>query len=221
LSAPVVSGLYALADDDPRWGRDPVEQARAALAGGAAAVQLRAKRASDRQALAWAAAIGDLCRVAGARFFVNDRFDLALAAGADGVHLGQDDLPPDRLPADARARLLVGRSTHTFEQAREAGGEPVDYVAFGPVFGTTSKDSPYEARGLAALAEVVRIVAPRPCVAIGGIDAGRAGDCLRAGAAAVCVISALAGAPDMEAAARALVGAIEAAVAGGAEPSRP
>lgn len=205
MSAPAVHGLYVLADDDPRWGRDPVAQARAALAGGAAAVQLRAKHAPDRQALAWAEAIVALCRAAGARSFVNDRFDLALAAGADGVHLGQDDLPPDRLPAAARARLLVGRSTHTLEQARAAAAEPVDYVAFGPVFGTTSKDSAYDARGLAALAEVARLVAPRPCVAIGGIDAARAGACRQAGAAAVCVISAVAGAPDPVAAARALV----------------
>ncbi|MEB2344787.1 MAG: thiamine phosphate synthase [Deltaproteobacteria bacterium] len=215
---PAVRGLYVLADDDPRWGRDPVAQARAALAGGAAAVQLRAKHATDRQALAWAVVIMDLCRSAGARFFVNDRFDLALAAGADGVHLGQEDLPPGRLPATARARLLVGRSTHTLAQARAAAAEPVDYVAFGPVFGTASKDSPYEARGLDRLAEAARLVAPRACVAIGGIDAARAGGCIRAGAAAVCVISALAGAPDMAAAARALVQAI---AAPGAAPERP
>jgi thiamine-phosphate pyrophosphorylase len=218
LSAPAVHGLYVLADDDPRWRRDPVEQARAALTGGAAAVQLRAKHATDRQALAWAEAIVALCRAAGARSFVNDRFDLALAAGADGVHLGQDDLPPERIPAAARARLLVGRSTHTLEQARAAAGEPVDYVAFGPVFGTTSKESAYDARGLAALAEVARVVAPRPCVAIGGIDAARVADCLRAGVAAVCVLSAVAGAPDMEAAARALVRGL--AGAGAAEPAR-
>jgi thiamine-phosphate pyrophosphorylase len=216
--APAVHGLYVLADDDPRWGRDPVAQARAALAGGAAAVQLRAKHATDRQALAWAEEITELCREAGARSFVNDRFDLALAAGADGVHLGQDDLPPERIPAAARARLLVGRSTHTLAQARAAAAEPVDYVAFGPVFGTTSKDSPYDARGLAALAEVARLVAPRPCVAIGGIDAARARACLRAGAAAVCVISAVAGAPDMEAAVRALVRGLGGA--GAAEPAR-
>src|SRR5690606_15204857 len=141
----------------------------------------------------------------------NDRFDLALAAGADGVHLGQEDLPPARLPAAARARLLVGRSTHTLEQAAAAAREPVDYVAFGPVFGTTSKTSAYDARGLAALAQVARMVAPRPCVAIGGIDAARAGECVRAGAAAVCVISAIAAAPDMAAATRALVAAIAAA----------
>jgi thiamine-phosphate pyrophosphorylase len=199
-----VHGLYVLCDDDPRWPHDPVEQARAALAGGARVVQLRAKRATDAQALAWAEAIRALAQAHGALCFVNDRFDLALAAGADGVHLGQTDLPPARLPAPARARLLVGRSTHTLDEARAAQREDVDYVAFGPLFGTTSKDSAYDARGLDALAEVVRIAAPRPVVAIGGIDAARAAGVVRAGAAAVCVISAVAGEPDPEAAARAL-----------------
>ncbi len=205
-----VSGLYVLADDDPRWPRDPVEQAQAALAGGASAIQLRAKHATDRQALAWAEAILRLCRARDASFFVNDRFDLALAAGADGVHLGQDDPSPASIPAHIRARLQIGRSTHTLEQARAACEEPVDYVAFGPVFGTTSKESPYGARGLEALAAVAQRVAPRPCVAIGGIDSERATGALRAGASALCVLSAVAGAQDMEEAARALVAAIAA-----------
>ncbi|RIK94614.1 MAG: thiamine phosphate synthase, partial [Proteobacteria bacterium] len=174
-----IGGLYVLADDDPRWPHDPVEQARAALAGGARIVQLRAKRATDREALAWGEAIAALAHAAGALCFVNDRFDLALACGADGVHLGQDDLPPARIPAAARARLLVGLSTHTPEQARAAAREPVDCVAFGPVFGTTSKQSPWTARGLEAVAEVARIAAPRPLVAIGGIDAARAGGVVR------------------------------------------
>jgi thiamine-phosphate pyrophosphorylase len=204
-----VRGLYALADDDPRSGRDPVDVARAALAGGARVVQLRAKHASDRQAIAWAEAIRDLCRVTGALLVVNDRFDLALAAGADGVHLGQDDLPPARLPAAARARLLVGRSTHTQAQLEAARAEPIDYVAFGPLFGTTSKDSAFSARGLEALAEAARRTAPLPCVAIGGIDAARAPAAIRAGAAAVAVISAIAAAPDMQAAARELAQAVE------------
>jgi thiamine-phosphate pyrophosphorylase len=206
-----VHGLYVLCDDDPRWPHDPVEQARAALVGGARMVQLRAKRATDAQALAWAESIRALAESHGALFFVNDRFDLALAAGADGVHLGQTDLPPARLPAGARERLLVGRSTHTLEEARATRDEAVDYVAFGPLFGTTSKDSEYGARGLDALAEVVRITAPRPVVAIGGIDALRAADVVRAGAAAVCVISAVAGERDPEAAARALAAIVESA----------
>jgi thiamine-phosphate pyrophosphorylase len=203
------AGLHALADDDPRWGRDPVSQARAALAGGAAVVQLRAKRAGDAEALAWAREIRALTRAAGAAFVVNDRFDLALLAEADAVHLGQDDLPPARLPADARARLAVGRSTHTLAQVRAARGEPLAYLAFGPVFGTASKDSEYDARGLEALVEAVREAAPLPLVAIGGIDAARAREATRAGARGVAVISALAAAPDPAAAARALVRALE------------
>jgi len=207
----VIAGLYFLADDDPRWGRDPVEQARAALAGGARAVQLRAKHATDRQTLAWGEAIRRLATAHGALFFVNDRFDLALALGADGVHLGQRDLPPARVPAIARARLRIGRSTHTAEQARAAAAEPIDYVAFGPLHGTTTKESAYDARGRDALAEVVRIAAPRPVVAIGGIDAARAAGAIAAGASAVCVISAIAGAADPEAAARAIVAAVSTA----------
>jgi thiamine-phosphate pyrophosphorylase len=197
-----------LADDDPRWGRDPVEQARAACAGGAAVVQLRAKRATDREALAWAREIRALTRAAGAAFVMNDRFDLALLAEADGVHLGQEDLPPARVPAAARARLALGRSTHTLEQVRAARGEPLAYVAFGPIFGTASKDSPWDARGLDALAQAVRAAAPLLLVAIGGIDAAGAREVARAGARGAAVISAVAGAPDPEAATRALVRAL-------------
>ncbi len=201
----LLRGLFVLADDDPRWRHAPAVQARAACEGGARVVQLRAKRATDRETLEIAAEIRALTRACDALFFVNDRFDLALLSGADGVHLGQDDLAPAQLPTAARARLLVGRSTHTLEQARAACGEPVDYVAFGPVFGTASKESRYGARGVALLAEAARIVAPRPLVAIGGIDAAHAGEAMRAGAAGIAVISAVAGAADPTAATRALV----------------
>ena len=201
-------GLHVLADDDPRWPLDPVAQARAACAGGAAVVQLRAKRSGDREALALADAIRRLTRRAGALFFVNDRFDLALAAEADGVHLGQEDLPPAAVPERLRARLLVGRSTHTEAELLAARGEPVDYVAFGPVFGTRSKVSPHDARGLARVADAARAAAPRPLVAIGGIDAGNAASVVAAGARAIAVISAVAAAPDPEAAARALASAV-------------
>lgn len=200
----LLRGLHVLADDASRWKLNPPEQARAACLGGAAVVQLRAKLASDRDALRWAAEIRAATRDAGVLFLVNDRFDLALLARADGVHLGQEDLPPGRLPAELRQQLLVGRSTHTLEQARAACDEPVDYLAFGPVFGTRSKRSPYDARGLEALAEVVRLAAPRPVVAIGGIDAGNAPKVAAAGAAGVAVISAVAGADDPEAATRQL-----------------
>jgi thiamine-phosphate pyrophosphorylase len=189
-------GLHVLEDDDPRWPRDPVEQARLACAGGAPVIQLRAKHATDSQALAWAREIRALTRGCGSRFVMNDRFDLALASEADAVHLGQGDLPPQALPGDARARLAIGRSTHDPAQAKAALGEGVDYVAFGPLFGTSSKDSDYGARGLEALAEIVAIVAPLPVVAIGGIDAARIGSVVRAGARGVAVISAVHAAED-------------------------
>ena len=204
-----LAGLHVLADDDPRWKRDPVEQARAACAGGAAVVQLRAKGAIDREALAWCRAIRPITREAGALFIVNDRFDLALAAGADGVHLGQDDLPPGRVPAEARELLLIGYSTHDAEQARRACQEPIDYLAFGPVFGTTSKQSEHDARGLAALGEIAALAGSLPLVAIGGIDLDRVREVVRAGAAGAAVISAVAAAENPVAAAHALVNAIE------------
>jgi thiamine-phosphate pyrophosphorylase len=201
-------GLHVLADDDPRWKLDPVEQARAACAGGASVIQLRVKHASDRVALAWARALRRLTREAQLPLVLNDRLDLALAAGADGLHLGQTDLPPSEVPASARERLVIGRSTHDADQVRRALAEPIDYLAFGPVFGTTSKDSGYGARGLSELSRIAERVAPRPLVAIGGIDSSNAGSVMRAGATAIAVIGATAGATDPEAAVRELVRAI-------------
>lgn len=203
-------GLHVLVDDDPRWRRDPVEQAAAACRGGAPVIQLRAKHASDRRTLEWARAIRTLTRSAGARFVVNDRFDLALACEADAVHLGQDDLPPSALPDWVRQRIAIGRSTHTPDQLAAARTEPVDYVAFGPVFGTRSKDSPFTARGLEAVATAVALAAPRPLVAIGGIGVDALAALRARGVAGVAVISAVADAQDPEAAARALVAAFAA-----------
>jgi thiamine-phosphate pyrophosphorylase len=215
-----LAGLHVLADDDPRWRHGPLAQAEAACAGGAAVVQLRCKRSTDADTLALARALRGPTRAAGALLFVNDRFDLALAAGADGVHLGQEDLPPERLPAAARARLLVGRSTHTLAQARAAAGAGVDYVALGPVFATASKETPWPARGVALAAEAARAVAPLPLVAIGGVDAGRARALAGAGVAAVAVISAVADAADPAAAVRELVDALHAAGGAPREPGR-
>jgi thiamine-phosphate pyrophosphorylase len=202
-------GLHVLADDDPRWGGDPVEQARAACAGGAAVVQLRAKHSTDSQALEWARAIRAITREAGTRFVVNDRFDLALLAEADAVHLGQGDLPPNALPQAARRRLAVGRSTHTRAQLESTRTEDVDYVAFGPVFGTTSKHSEYAAQGLEAVAEASELVAPRPLIAIGGIGRDQLASLRAAGAAGIAVISVVAGALNPTESARELVAAFE------------
>ncbi len=203
-----LGGLMVLADDAACWKIDPVAQARAACEGGASVVQLRAKHATDSQALAWAEAIRAITREFDVGFFMNDRFDLALAADADGVHLGQRDLPPSRIPSAARARLQIGRSTHCLEQAVEACDEPIDYIAFGPIFATDSKDSAGDPRGVDRLAEVVRAVQPRPVIAIGGIDLGNVARVVAAGAAGIAVISAIAGAADPRAAARALAHAL-------------
>jgi thiamine-phosphate pyrophosphorylase len=206
VSAFDFSGLHVLADDNPRWPHDPIAQARAACAGGARAVQLRAKRATDARALDWGRTIRALTRAAGAVFVMNDRVDLALACGADAVHLGQDDLPP----ADARRiapQLAIGRSTHDAAQLARALAEPVDYVAYGPLFGSASKETGYAARGVAALRESAAHCAPLPLVAIGGIDAASCAQARAAGARGFAVISAVANAADPLAAVRALVAA--------------
>lgn len=211
------AGLHVLADDDERWPHDPVSQARLACEGGAQVIQLRVKSATDSRALEWASAIRQLTWECGAAFVVNDRFDLALACQADAVHLGQTDLPPDRVPPDARKRLAVGFSTHTPEQAEASRELPLDYVAFGPVFGTTSKTSDYGLRGLVALERVAAIVAPRPLVAIGGIDRENLAAVIQAGAAGAAVISAVASASDPVAATRELVSQFSIAGATGEE----
>ena len=207
-AGPDLAGLHVLADVDPRWRHAATRQAEAACAGGARVVQLRAKDAPDEDVLRVGQILRRLTREAGVLFFVNDRFDLALACDADGVHLGQDDLPPARLPAGARERLRVGLSTHDLEQAERARGEGVDYVALGPVFGTTSKDSPYDARGLPLVRAVATRVAPLPLIAIGGIDATNAADVTAAGASGVAVISCVANAEDPVAAVENLVAAL-------------
>ncbi len=210
-AAPALGGLHVLADDDPRWPHDPLAQARAACAGGAAVVQLRAKHTTDTETLSLARVIRAETRGAGVLFFVNDRFDLALAAEADGVHLGQHDLPPARVPPEARAELRIGRSTHDEGELARALAEPIDYLAFGPIFGTESKETGFDARGTSALSEVVRRAAPLPVIAIGGIDVGGAARCRAAGAAGVAVISAVAAAAEPEKAVRELVRALRSA----------
>jgi thiamine-phosphate pyrophosphorylase len=196
-------GIYAIADDDPRWPHGVRAQVEGALAGGACAVQLRLKHTRDLDALELARWTAALCRAAGVLSIMNDRFDLADLAGMDGVHLGQEDVAPQELPVEVRARLLVGLSTHTLEQLRESRTLPIDYVAFGPVFGTHSKDSVFEPRGLEMLARAVAAAA-HPLVAIGGIGADQVEAVAGAGARAAAVISAIAAATDPATAARCL-----------------
>jgi thiamine-phosphate pyrophosphorylase len=199
-----LTGLHVLVDDSTHWKLDPVELAREACRGGARVIQLRCKHQTDAQALEWGIALRQLTRESDAALIINDRFDLALLCEADGVHLGQDDLPPASIPSEFRRQLKIGRSTHNLEQAREAAAQDLDYIAFGPLFGTTSKKSSYEERGLEALTQVCGVATPTPVIAIGGIDSGQLASIHAAGAAGFAVIGAVAGADDPQCATQSL-----------------
>jgi thiamine-phosphate pyrophosphorylase len=198
-----ITGLYAIADDDPARKHAPLAVVDAALDAGVSVIQLRLKHARDREALALVRAAVRRTSAAGALLIVNDRFDLADLGGADGVHLGQGDVAPEALPEPVRTRLLVGLSTHTLEQVDASRTRPVDYLGFGPIFATATKQAEYTPRGIALLREAVGLAARR-VVAIGGIDAKTIAEVGAAGAAAAAVISALGDAEDPRAAAWAL-----------------
>ena len=127
----------------------------------------------------------------GVQLIINDRVDVALAVGARGVHLGQDDLPPDAARKLLGPTAIVGYSTHTIDQALEAAKLPIDYLAIGPIFPTTSKLDTYPVLGLDGLRAVRRAIGEFPLVAIGGITHTNAKDVVAAGADSVAVISAL------------------------------
>lgn len=196
--------LYVIVDRSAVGGRDPVEVAGQAIRGGADCIQWRDKTSPDGEFLAVAARLRELTRRTGTLFVVNDRLDAALAAQADAVHLGHEDMPVARARAVAGDRLLIGRSTHSLEEALAAEAEGADYIGVGPVFATPTKPG-YKAVGL----DLVREVAPAirlPWVAIGGIDRENLRLVLSAGATRVAVVRAVAAASDPEAAARALKG---------------
>ena len=177
-------------------GRDHVAIAAAALDGGADMIQLRDKSGDLRALLPQARAIQALCRVHGAIFIVNDRLDLALAAGADGAHVGQDDLPPVAARRLLGPGKILGVSTHDRAQAEAACGAGADYIGFGPMFPTGTKDTGYTPRGLVGLREV-RAAVGLPILAIGGITLETAADVIAAGATAPAVMSAIIAAPDI------------------------
>jgi len=196
--------LVVVTDPACGEGRELVEVVRAALRGGAPAIQLRAKTAPAREMVELARVLQEETRAAGALLFVNDRLDVALVAGADGVHVGDDDVPVPEVRRIAPPGFLVGRSVASPEQALQALRDGADYVGVGPVYGTASKDDAGAPVGLAHVAAVVE-AASIPAVGIGGIDAGNAGDVVRAGAAGVAVIRAVMQADDPEGAVRTLL----------------
>ena len=159
--------------------------------GGASVVQLREKRGGAREFFSEAEAATRVAREYGVRLIINDRVDVALALGADGVHLGQDDLPPEAARRLLGERAVIGFSTHNVEQAIAASSLPIDYLAIGPIFPTTSKENPDPAVGLEGLRRVRDAVPRLPLVAIGGITFENGTDTLTAGADSLGVITAL------------------------------
>lgn len=196
--------LVVVTDPDCGAGRGVVDVVRAALRGGAPAIQLRMKDAPAREMADVARALLAETRAAGALLFINDRVDVALAVGADGAHVGQDDLPADRARAIGPPGFLVGVSAETVELARQAQAEGADYVGVGPVYATGSKADAGDAVGAARIAEVAAAVRI-PVVGIGGITIANAPPVMRAGAAGIAVISAVMRADNPEAAVRAML----------------
>jgi len=177
--------------------------ADAYLSGGARFIQVRAKTASGAALLEMCEAVVDRGHDAGAIVIVNDRADIARFARADGVHLGQDDLPPAMARQVLGGGALVGYSTHTLEQVRAAARLPVDYIAIGPIFGTTSKDTGFSAVGTALVRQARALLSEAgldtPIVAIGGITLESAASVIDAGATSLAVISDLLSTGDPEA----------------------
>jgi thiamine-phosphate pyrophosphorylase len=200
------SPLYAILDRSVTRGRDLPDLLAAILAGGCRLVQLRDKTMSLAELLPLARRLAGQCREVGALFIVNDRVDLALAAGADGLHVGQDDLPAREARAVLRPGMILGISTHDPEQARRAVTDGADYVAVGSIFPTTTKAG-FRLVGT-ELVRRVRPEVPVPLVAIGGITPDNAPAVLEAGADAVAVVSALCAAPDPETTTRHFLGRI-------------
>jgi thiamine-phosphate pyrophosphorylase len=208
--------VYLVADPE-QTKRPFLDDVEAALNSGVTAVQLRAKRAHDRDLFALAMKVRELSSKFGAMFIVNDRFDISLAARADGVHLGVDDLPVATVRALAPAGFVIGYSPETDEQAAGSRPNGADYVGVGPVFGTNSKSDAGVPIGLEMLKRRIEI-AGIPVVGIGGVSWENAASVIEAGAVGVAVVSAILAAPDPAGASRRLVEAVQ--IARTTAPSR-
>ncbi len=191
------SPFYAMADTLNRPDLSFQRLTHQLCAGGVRLLQLRVKQQPTRDFVALAIQVQRICRHSQCTLIINDRVDIALAVEADGVHLGQEDLPLAAARKVFGGEKIIGVSTHTVQQALTAEQDGADYIGFGPLFGTVTKATGYTARGLEQLQEVhqqVRI----PIVAIGGITAERAPAALQAGADAVALISDIVLASDIQ-----------------------
>lgn len=205
-----IGALHVLTDTVLQTRHTHADLARMAVDGGADTVQYRQKTGRTRDMIETARAMRNTCSRLGVPLIVNDRVDVALAAEADGVHLGQDDFPVALARRLLGTGRIIGVSAGSLDEARRGIADGADYVGFGPVFPTGSKSDAGEAQGLKKLADFARAV-PAPVVAIGGIGAGNAADVVRSGAHGVAVISAVCCQAGPEAATRELINLIRAA----------
>jgi thiamine-phosphate pyrophosphorylase len=199
--------LYPIVDVESLGSRSVGETVAALAAGGAGIVQFRGKGLPDRRFLELAAEALAAARGAGVLLIVNDRPDVAVILGADGVHLGQDDLDPGPVRSLLPPGAVLGVSTHDLDQLQRAARDPVDYLAIGPVFPTRTKAAPDPVVGL-EMVRRARALTSRPLVAIGGITERNARSVVEAGADGVAVISALLSQPDLAVAARRFAAAL-------------
>lgn len=193
--------LYVITDETLSLGRSHVEVTRQAVAGGTTAIQLRDKSLSPGDMARVGREIRTITQEAGALFIVNDRLDVALACGADGVHLGQDDIPCGTARQLVPPGFIIGVSAGTVEEAVDAEQAGADYVAASPVFSTGSKADAGPGQGLSLVTEM-RSAVRIPVIGIGGIGSGNAAAVIAAGADGLAVISAVVSQPDIAAAAR-------------------
>lgn len=197
MSPLVLPPLYAILDPEQTRGRSCETVLRELLAAGVAILQLRVKTMAPSEFLELAQRARAETRSRGCKLIVNDRIDIALACDADGVHLGQDDLPlavGRKLMGDK----IIGISTHAIDQAKEAEQNGADYIGFGPMFGTTTKTTGYTARGVEMLQQI-RAAVKIPVVAIGGINEQNVRQVWQAGADSAAIISDILGADDIAA----------------------
>lgn len=207
MTRPQVPRLHVLTDGRPADALLPLVDT--VLAAGAPCIQVRAKGLDDRAWYGLAAAVTARCHDAGALCIVNDRVDLALAVGADGVHLGADDLPVAAARRIAGDRLLVGTTARDRAQAARAASDGADYLGVGPVFATSSKEGLPQPIGLDGLGDVAHAV-DLPVIAIAGVTADRVPSLLEAGAHGVAVMGAVGGVEDPSAATREFLGRLSA-----------
>ncbi|MCX8164143.1 MAG: thiamine phosphate synthase [Aquificaceae bacterium] len=195
--------LYLVTDDKYFHDRDLISTIEAAIRGGITALQYRFKNKSARQMYEELLVLRELTKRYAVDLVVNDRIDIALAVGADGVHVGQEDLPPDVVRKLVGESMYIGYSVNAVERLREVDHLPIDYIGFGSVYETTTKER-CKLVGLDGLRQAVKLT-DKPIVAIGGITHYRVHEVLQAGARGVAVVSAILAFEDVEKATRSLM----------------